>query len=179
MPNDFKKINQVTEANQFEDGDFLILERAAANFKSERSNTFPPNGAGVKNLFFPHNRSVAFGSYNTLDEQVVNIENFSFNCPDDFISLVTLELYFIPTLTIPLVNANLNSHYCNVGELFNTHAESNTLLNITHTLNLINVLDVSSVFNSLTANDAAGLELDWTNLATDIIHYLGIHLVYN
>lgn len=105
---------------------------------------------------------------------------FTFRVPDDFLTLVSLEIVGIPGATYTGVGEiDLESNYAQDGEAISTHNETNSLTALSGTINVHTPIDVSSVFSSLAAGDNCGIELDHVTGLGAAINYIGIRLEYS
>ena len=105
---------------------------------------------------------------------------FDFCVPDDFVSLVSIEL--IVAYAVGAVGSgkdiDLYSDYGAVGQSTVQHSESDTTS--TYTLSgpdTWQAFDISGVFNSLSAGDHCGLLLDHKSIGGSAF-YLGVKMVY-
>lgn len=105
-------------------------------------------------------------------------QNFSFRVPDDFGSLVSLELIALATGSNAAADIDLNSDYGAVGESDTTHSESDTTSTYNITQDEVNAMDISGVFSSIAAGDYCGLMVTH-NAIGHVNGYLGILLKYN
>ena len=126
-----------------------ILDDAVSNLKTKTLN------------FIPSDANTDFGDYKVLPLSSNANGNMTFAIPEDFVSLVSLEVIYIPQDTIVVQNINLNSYYGSIGELSNVHSESSLALVINATANIITTQDISGIFTSLSAGDFAGI--NWKN----------------
>jgi hypothetical protein len=146
--------------------------------------TIQVNGATfLHHYFYYAEYDDTFGAYKT--QRMSNGSDFEFNfkVPDNFTTLDELKLVFAPTANIGADDrAILQSNYGSLGESYNQHAESNTIIaGYTGTQNQWTELDISSVFSSLTAGDYCGLnfENDTNHDSYASVHVLGIKIVYH
>jgi hypothetical protein len=106
------------------------------------------------------------------------IWRFNFMIPDDFVSLVSIELTCIPAGTNAASPYDLYSTYGAIGEAYNNN--TGTSLGLTKSLTLSNIaaIDISGVFASIAAGDFCGVRIDEGafGFAT---RYLGVKLRYN
>jgi len=135
--------------------------------------------SAVKHLFIgaPTQSPMTVGDHIGSSVSVNGTGNVEFRIPDDFSSIVGIDVVIIPGGTDAATDIDLNSDYAGVGELFNAHSESNTTITYNLTINQIAELDVSSVFTSVAANDMCGLELDANNVTGGFL-ILGLRLRY-
>jgi len=107
---------------------------------------------------------------------------FSFYIPDDFNSLVSLKIIGIvsPAAAGTGKDIDLFTNYAQHGELYNTHAETDTTTtyDLSAESNRLYELDISGVFTGITAGDHCGIEVDHNSIGGSI-YYLNIELEYN
>lgn len=106
--------------------------------------------------------------------------NFTWRVPFDFDKLVALHCIFIAGNNAEGTgkDIDLESMYHHTGEVLNIHNEVDTTS--TYTLPGLGVgglLDVSSVYSSLSADDECGLNVDHNSIGGSL-HYIGIILRY-
>lgn len=108
-------------------------------------------------------------------------QNFEFAIPPDFLSLISLKLSGYPTAGAAgaAKDIDLFSDYNGVGELFNTHSESDTTTtyDFTGQTDRLVQIDLSGVFTSLSAQDRCGIQVDH-NVIGGSINYVDIELEY-
>jgi hypothetical protein len=160
--------------------DYLLIEDSEAGDAKKRITLgdLPAPSGIIRSLFYPANSAspgtrgqhvaIAVGSNGAI--------NLEFAVPSDFGSLTTVAACFIPDGTNASANIDIYSTYGGPGEVFNTHAESDTTITYSWTADEISLLDISSIFSSLAANDACGVQMDHN--ATGAGDYIGIVLEY-
>ena len=102
---------------------------------------------------------------------------FSFMTPFDFATLVSLDLIVATQNAFTDKTIKIYSDYGAIGESPTNHSESNITKIYTITVNQWDVLDISSIFSSLSANDVCGLKVKPINVGTDF-KSIGIRMIY-
>jgi hypothetical protein len=132
----------------------------------------------AKTIFFRPERVNSIGDYKVKKMGQGGVDNFLFNVPSDFTSLIDLQLIFSPDSTIAVdKTVNLDSDYGTIGENITNHSESVINQSITGTGGIFTTLDISTVFTALGADDICGLKLNLNNIGSGINVY-GIRLRY-
>jgi len=128
------------------------------------------------------NYGFVLGDYNTQGVGPTGATNATFFVPGNFASLVSLSAIIIPSAGAAGAGKDIDlfSDYASVGEASNTHDESDTTstFDLTGLSGVMSLMDISSVFTSLSAGDICGLLIDH-NAVGGPIRYLGIRMVYN
>ena len=117
------------------------------------------------------------GSYATISVGSNGALNISFEFPEDYVSLVSLEVTGIPAGTFVNQDIDFLSQYAAGGELFNTHAQSSTTGLYSGTVDVLFDADISSLFTSAAAGDHAGIQIDHNAIGTSIL-YIGVNMIY-
>jgi hypothetical protein len=103
---------------------------------------------------------------------------FDFAIPNDFASLVSLEVIGIPDASFSNKAIYLTSVYGAVGEAFNTHAETDNTKTFSGTGSQWTAINIASVFTALAAGDLCGVNLNHQTITTSM-NYVGVRLRYN
>ena len=133
----------------------------------------------AKNIFvkFGGNATSQVGDYDVVNVLSNGDVSISGHFPEDFASIVQMEIIGIPGGTFTDESIELLSDYGAVGELFNTHEGTNLATLFSGTANTILQLDVASLFPAAAAGDFCGIHIDHKSIGTNI-GYLGMHLQY-
>lgn len=142
----------------------------------------PPGGgtASAKEIWFTstdYNANHNGGSFRAREITAAGAFNFVFYIPDDFVALSLLTIDSIPDGTNAAADIDLISEYGAVGELYNTHTESDLGTLYSYVDNVLFSIDLSVVFSSILAGDRCGVNVDHNNIVTPQ-DYIGIHMVY-
>jgi hypothetical protein len=131
-----------------------------------------------KTLFFGWEQSNNSGDYRGKSIGSSSNGQTNFAIPDDFGSLVSLEMVGIISAQITAQNIDLASDYAGDGEDAQTHSEADAAFTVTSALaNEMFFYDISSVFNSLAAGDVCGINVAHQTIGATIV-YLFVKLVY-
>jgi hypothetical protein len=180
--------NYCTDGAHGTDGSTLILNDGSTDdIPEELVDEVLAGGGGEKTVFAPINLSNAtVGDYNTSSIPKNSTGNLTFNVPEDFLFLVSLEMIGIPEASETNADINCTSTYANVNEPYNQHQGSDEIDNgadKTGTLrfdlvaNELNAMDIATVFPELAAGDKCGLFISHNSI-NGKIDYLGVKLVY-
>ena len=133
----------------------------------------------VKNMFanFGGNAAVDVGNHNTVGVGQNADANVSFHFPEDFDSIVHLEIVGIPVNTFVDQNIDLLSDYGAVGELSTQHSGADTTSVYSGVAGVLFSLDASAIFASAVADDFAGIKVNHQAIGTTI-NYIGLHMRY-
>lgn len=136
----------------------------------------------TRDVFFSPQRNGSTGEYRRRRIGGAGAFEFTFRVPHDFTSIISLVAIGIPTAGAAGAGKDIDliSNYASVGENLAFHSESDlgTVYDFSGTADEItNVLDLSIVFNSLSANDLCGVNIDHNGIG-GAIDYLGIRLRY-
>ena len=101
----------------------------------------------------------------------------TFPIPCDFDHFHCLSLVCIPTITGSGKNIQLTSSYAGVGEAKDTHEEEELALTYDVEADVITHIDISPVFNYVSAGDMCGLVVG--NYTGSPLKLLGIRMVYH
>jgi len=137
------------------------------------------NLSTIKEKFFSPNNDIAnFDDYSVRTAGSTAQSYFTFLIPEDFVSLVSLDIILFITSTIGPVDIDLISSYALVGQdrLFN--AETDTATTYNFTASEISEIDASVVFSSLVGGHICGLHIDH-NAIGGTAKYLGLKMRYN
>jgi hypothetical protein len=103
---------------------------------------------------------------------------FSFPMPDDFDTLVGLDVVLVSSVTTTL-EYDLGSDYGAEGETYNNHSEALLNQTIAATIDEVTLVDASEVFSNLAAGDVCGLAYATSYGGVSAYHYvLGLWLRY-
>ena len=139
---------------------------------------------GRQSVFFPSETNSSHGPYPTLALNTNSSGGFSFNVPEDFGTLVSIEVIGIPTggAASAARNIDISSVYGTIGESFDFHTDADTAItfDLSGTEDQLYAFDVGSVFDSeaLSAGDFGAVEMEHNSVG-GIIDYIGILLVYD
>lgn len=121
--------------------------------------------------------NASYGDYRVLALGNNSSATMSFSIPDDFVSLISLEVVFIPSGPVS-GSIDLQSDYGAIGELSTTHSESALAVPITATTGIITAFNVAQIFTNLSAGDFCGLY--WKNNAVgNTTNVVFIRIKYN
>ena len=101
----------------------------------------------------------------------------NFDIPDDFESIVALDILGIPAATAIGEDIDLFSTYSGGGEPYNQHEESDTIITFDTVANQINAFDILSVFSEIEPNDICGIQVDHNSISGKV-DYLGVRMIY-
>lgn len=132
---------------------------------------------GIKTVWFDGDFDADDGDRRVRNVVTDGSHRFNFYVPEDFASLVSIDILGYSVGAISAQSINLYSDYAAVGEASNQHSESDTSNTLTTTAGQIFEMDLSSVFSSLNAGDHCGVLIDHQTIGTTI-RYLGIRLRY-
>lgn len=152
------------------------------------------NAEVVDNLGFLHDREVSVwvpyvdtsGSTTTIGSlPVARLSNlgadwvkFSFPMPDDFDTLVGLDVVLVSSATTTL-EYDLESDYGAEGEGYDNHSESLLNQTVVAIADEVALVDASEVFSNLAAGDECGLAYSASSGANSAYHYVpGLWLRY-
>lgn len=131
-----------------------------------------------KTVFFNANYNNNYYSYKVNSILPLGMDRFSFIIPNDFISLVSLNL-----VGIPIANFNDNiqfeSSYANVNQFCNINFQPPIPILFNAIQDDITEFNISSLYPLLSAGNYCGLEVLHIGATTPTIHYIGIKLIYN
>lgn len=102
--------------------------------------------------------------------------NFSFPVPDDFGTLIALDLVCTPLADLVAVSIDLASDYGEVGELITNTQEASAEI-VSATGLEWSLLDLSPVFSALAAGDYCGVNVDHNGIGTSV-DYLFVRQEY-
>lgn len=135
-------------------------------------------GGGSKQEFFAGaDYNANYNMYRTRSLGPSGAQNFSFQIPVDFVSLVSCVITGFSNDDNPAAPIDYISEYCAVGELFNNHTQSQiggTEAILTDTRF---EFDISGVLSFISAGDIVGLDVDHQGISATL-QYVGIVLVY-
>lgn len=104
-----------------------------------------------------------------------------FNTPDDFGTLISLKIYYTPSVGAagPNKNIDIYSNYAPYGQIYNFYAEQDTtsVYDLTGQQNLINSFEISGLYTNLGASMQCGFHFD-SNQAGGNIYIYRIELIY-
>jgi len=133
----------------------------------------------VKEKFFsPNNDTANQDNYGVRSAGSTAQSFFSFMIPEDFVSLISLDIILFVQSTVGPVDIDLNSSYGLVGQDRIFNAESDTTTTYNFTADQIAEIDASVVFSSLVAGHICGLNVDHNGIGATA-KYLGIKMRYN
>lgn len=163
--------------------DVMVLEDSAAAFAKVKTPLSALSSISrVVRRFINGEFDSNLGNYRVQTIAGTGAFRFSFRVPDDFASLISLNLMFIvaPGAAGPNKDIDLTSDYAALGEVYNTHSQSDTttLYDFTGQDNKWTAMDISGLFSSLSAGDFCGLLVD-NNAIGGNLYVLGINIVYN
>ncbi len=172
--NDFGNIDFVAGANM------TITPNDGAN-----TITFDAAGGGGSDtveVFFPAGGSDNYENYSVKKaNNLIRTAVFTFYIPEDFNSLISLTLFAFPSVDVagPGKDIDLFSQYCSVGESYNMHESSEvlTVYDFTGMADKLIEIDISGVYDFISAGDFCGLRVLHNDIGGDI-YYLGILLKY-
>ncbi len=160
--------------------DVIVIEDSADSFNKKKIDLSKIKGLVLDKarFYLPNtNSSASKGDYTVASIGANASLNLTFHIPGDFVSLISLRVFFIPNATIVGQTVDLNSDYGLIGEVLNFNSESDIGSTLDATIDTIEEKDLSSVYSSLVANHICGLT--WKNNAVGTgINILGIELKY-
>jgi hypothetical protein len=177
-----------TAANRFLFGDFirlfpedsLILQYDGTSSRWRAPATSRGSVAGqVKTLFtqFGSNASTAKGEHNTVTVGSNGSLNLEARIPPDFTALISLAAIMIPGSTNAAANIDLSSTYAATGEAFDLNTETNATITFNVTLDVMTLIEASSVVTGISADDFVGILFDHKSTG-GTSYYLGMVLTY-
>ena len=137
-------------------------------------------GAVAKHVVYLANANADYqGAYRVRTLGATAKFSFSFHIPDDFNSLIELQVFGAPNASYTGTGEiDLLSAYGKVEESVLAHTESQSLTGLTGVIDQWDALDISGVFNSITAGDNCGVEVDHVTGIGTVVNYFGVHLEY-
>lgn len=134
--------------------------------------------AGNKTVLFDWNQSSSDGDYRGSSIGASGSGRVIFGIPDDFGSLVSLEMVGIISAAITAKNIDLTSDYAASTEDAQANSESNVAFTVTSAnANEMFFYSISSVFSSIAAGDICGIMADHKAIGATIT-YLFVKMVY-
>ncbi len=159
-----------------------LVKPTIADGPDELTATINDTAGGSSNptvYFLPHTNSNE-QQFRTRSISGTGSWNFTFVIPPDFSSLVALNVIMSPTAGAAGSgkDVDLTSSYGGIGEINNTHSETDTTSTYDFgSASVFKAIDVSSVFSSLSAGDICGLNWD-NNGVGGAIDVYAIQLTY-
>lgn len=101
----------------------------------------------------------------------------AFKVPEDFNSIIEAIIIVIPRFTIAAANWNIYSDYANIGEIFDTDSETDTLTMYNVLADRLFGVDVSGILTNLDNHDVVGLRIVNQDSAHDF-RAIGFRLRY-
>lgn len=135
-------------------------------------------GGGTKEMFFPAETASTVGDFRVRANAGTSSWEFDFAIPQDFVSLVSVELIGWPTANITGGTYALYSDYGAVGQVYSTHDESAIGLSLNGTANQFLAISLAPVLTNIAAGDFCGVEIDHVAMTTTI-SFIGVRLRYN
>ena len=140
------------------------------------------SGGAVHLFFIGCDYNANYGNYRVRSLAGTGGQRFTFHVPDNFSSLVSLNLIAICSSGAAGSGRDIDlfSEYGAIDEDYDTHSESNTSItyDFTGKTDKIIEIDISSVFTSLDAGDYCGIFIDH-NAIGGTLYYIGVELQYN
>jgi len=159
----------------------VVLEVGSWVYLNQTGSKIKISLGEVKTQYTVADSNADLGNFRVLSIATNGDGRITFGAPIDFSHLASLYLVAIPPAGAaePDVDIDLYSHYGAVGELYNTHSESDTttLYDFTNQANKITKIDITHLFSNLSGGDICGLCIDHQG-TPGTIHYLGICMVY-
>jgi len=159
------------------DGEFLSADSAEALGLKWRKITEGDLPNRYRWFGITSNAETDDGSYATVEVGQNSSINCTFHFPDDFATLVALEVFFIPLSTVVDVSIELYSNYAGLGENKAANAQSDLAQLFSFTADDMTSIDISSLYTNADPDDAAGIMLDHQSINSSI-RYLGVHMSY-
>jgi len=136
-------------------------------------------------VYFPVDWSSVYNGYKVRQIAGTSNENFTFIIPSDFNNLVSLKLLGIVSAGASGSgkSISLTSYYAGEGEDYTEHTETDTdTYELASAGNMIGTLDLSVVFNDLSAGDICNVNVDHNAkpLTTDRLYLkrINAHEIY-
>ena len=130
-------------------------------------------------FFLPNtNASGTKGNYSIASVNANGNISLTFHIPDDFVTLMSIVLHYIPTGTIAGGKTiDLSSDYALPGQIFSFNNETDVGVALTGTADVLETQDLASVFSSLQASHQCGINWKNNSIGTTI-SIVGIELIY-
>lgn len=142
-----------------------------------KGGTVAPPPTVQQRFYTATNYDANFGDYRVQNISGTGAFRFTFDVPDNFVSLVSLVMRCIAQADVVDESIELFSDYGTPGELFDANSEDDTTSLFSFTEDEIAELDISSVFTNLAAGQSCGVFIDHKGIGTSI-KYLGVRMVY-
>lgn len=161
------------------DNDSTVAGTYVSNALDTLKGALPPT---QKTVYISIEPNANLGNHRVRSISGTGANNFEFFVPNDFSSLVSLDLICSPAVGAagPNKNIDLTSDYGTLTEIINIHTESDTttLYDFTGLTNTFTTLDISTVFSNIAANDYCGINVDHNSIGGAINYYF-IKITYN
>ena len=129
-------------------------------------------------IFFQPDQSHNIDNYRVNQLSTSGNANYTFLVPDNFVSLVSLEVLFIPTNNIIAKTIDLTSSYALPGEVITQNQETSIGQSLNGTQDTIELEDISTVFSNLLPGFVCGF--NWkNNVIGTAISILAIKMTYS
>lgn len=133
-----------------------------------------------KKVFFTVEANSLWNDYKVRSVGASAGHRATFYIPEDAVSVESIEMLgFIDSAAAGSGKSiSLNSDYCTAGEIYNTHSESDTIVNdFTGLGDKLAAIDISSVFTNVEAGDVCGISYAHLSIG-GYIRYAGIKVKY-
>jgi hypothetical protein len=100
-----------------------------------------------------------------------------FMAPDDFQTIISADLILLPTGSNSTSDLDIYSQYAAVGQVYNTHAQSDVASTYALVANTIYALSLTNILTSLAAGDFVGIRLLNNTAGTNVL-VIGVELNY-
>lgn len=160
--------------------DVIIIEDSEDSFNKKKIDLQEIVGLVLDKarFFLPNtNSSAAKGDYTVAAIGANASLNLTFHVPADFVTLVSLKVFFIANGNVVAETIDLNSDYGLLGQVLDFNSESDLGSALNASTDTIEEKDISSVFSSLLPNHICGLTWKNNSVGTGI-NILGIELRY-
>lgn len=160
--------------------DIILIEDSEDSFNKKKIDLSEIKGLVLNKagFFLPNtNSSGSKGDYTVATVGSNSDIHLTFKIPSDFVSLISLEVWYIPNANVVAKSIDLSSDYALSGQNLSFNSESLLLDPINAAIDVVGVHDISPVFNSLQPDHVCGL--DWKNNSVGTaINILGIKIRY-
>lgn len=111
-------------------------------------------------------------------DAVDEVAYVSFKVPHDFTSIINAELIVQPAATQAAADWGIYARYAAIGEMSDTHNESDNTTTYNVTVNKLFAIDISGILSNLAADDNVGVMFRQGS-ADHNVFVLGVRFKYN
>ncbi|MBA7587054.1 hypothetical protein ES708_29066 [subsurface metagenome] len=145
----------------------------------------PPAGEAATKEFFicafgnkTTGAEVAFGWWQAIRLVAGSVIQFTLKCPHDFTALTSCKILGVKSITAT-IDWTVNTQFAAVGEIYGTHADSDTGDGLAMTNQEIEEVDISAAFTNLSADDYVGVRFNLDAIEGGSFEVLGLSFKYS